>query len=154
MLETIENALQQLNLVILSRVMSMSILLNNIFFQKELTQIFEQYSLKVKILSEKLLSLEDSKADKNSIYACRGDLLKAKHEMLEWDKKQILTRYDIGIKQMTTLRLQLHSKRMDMHDLVSKELVHLKAIGVSIGVSVLKKDCIFDLSFLFEIFGL
>lgn len=65
-LETIENALHKLN--------------------TECTHIFEQHKNKVQQLTEKLTQLEKNRADKLNILDCRDDLLRAKREMLLWNK--------------------------------------------------------------------
>lgn len=65
-LETIENALHKLN--------------------SECTHIFEQHEIKVQQLTNKLMQLEYSGADKLDILNCRCDMLQAKREMLCWNK--------------------------------------------------------------------
>ncbi|XP_031637140.1 kinesin-like protein Klp98A isoform X2 [Contarinia nasturtii] len=94
-LETIENALHKLN--------------------SERNQIYQQYSLKVQHLSQKLFDLEESNADHDQILNCRGSLLTAKREMLLWSKMNKKTQIDIAVKQISTLQLQLDSKKADSH---------------------------------------
>lgn len=65
-LETIENALHKL--------------------KSECTHIFEQHKYKVQQLTEKRIQLENNGADELAILDCRNDLLKAKREMLCWNK--------------------------------------------------------------------
>lgn len=65
-LETIENALHKLN--------------------TECTHIFEQHKNRVQQLTEKLFQMEKSQADKLNILDGRDDLLRAKREMLLWNK--------------------------------------------------------------------
>lgn len=65
-LETIENALYKLN--------------------SKCAHISEQHEYKVHQLTEKLTQLENDEADKLAIVDSGEDLLKAKHEMLSWNK--------------------------------------------------------------------
>lgn len=65
-LVTIENALHKIN--------------------SECTHISEQHKYKVQQLTEKLIQLENSNTDKMAMLNCRDDLLRAKLEMLYWNK--------------------------------------------------------------------
>lgn len=109
-LETIENALQKLN--------------------SERTHIFEQYNLKVQKLSEKLLTLEENKADRSIILRCEEELLNAKREMLQWNKTNKKTQIDITVKQISTLQSQLDAKKADFQEIITKELQDLNNVAV------------------------
>lgn len=116
-LETIENALQKLN--------------------SEQTHIFEQHNLKVQKLSEKLLKLEENKADRSTILRCQENLLNAKREMLQWNKTNKKTQIDITVKQISTLQAQLDAKKTDFQEMITKELQELNNISVldEVGIS-------------------
>ncbi|XP_055307750.1 kinesin-like protein Klp98A [Sitodiplosis mosellana] len=102
LLETIENALHKLNL--------------------ERNKIFEQYSLKVQNLSRKLVALEGSKADEDSVLNCYEKLLIAKREMHSMNKMHKKTQIDIAVKQLSNLQLQMDSKQTDLNELTSTEV--------------------------------
>lgn len=65
-LQTIENALKQLNL--------------------ERTRMHEQFKAKIKLCREELERLESTKRDKLMILDCRIDELMARREMILWEK--------------------------------------------------------------------
>ena len=70
-LETIENALKQLNI--------------------EKIQMKEQYEHKVQKLTEELLQLEQTSCDRLAILNCRERELMAKKEMFQWERSNAQT---------------------------------------------------------------
>lgn len=77
-------------------------------------------------LTEKVIFLEETKSDKLIVLTGREDLLKAKKEMLLWNKTNKKTQIDIAVKQISTLQLQLDAKKMDFHDTANNELQDLQ----------------------------
>ncbi|XP_062702424.1 kinesin-like protein Klp98A isoform X2 [Aedes albopictus] len=78
-LQTIENALKQLNL--------------------ERTRMHEQFKAKIKLCREELERLESTKRDKLMILDCRIDELMARREMILWEKSNEKTQASIELIQ-------------------------------------------------------
>ncbi|XP_062533246.1 kinesin-like protein Klp98A isoform X2 [Armigeres subalbatus] len=78
-LQTIENALKQLNL--------------------ERTRMHEQFKSKIKLCREELERLESAKRDKLMILDCRIDELMARREMILWEKNNEKTQASIELIQ-------------------------------------------------------
>uniref|UniRef100_A0A0K8TKQ0 Putative kinesin-like protein n=1 Tax=Tabanus bromius TaxID=304241 RepID=A0A0K8TKQ0_TABBR len=108
-LETIENALKQLNI--------------------ERVQMHEQYKTKVKKLSDELKRLEAEERDAMEILKCREEELLARKDMLLWEKNNERIQIDIICRQISTLKTQLDSKKRDFFEYVAKELQELQDWG-------------------------
>uniref|UniRef100_A0A1Q3FCA8 Putative kinesin-like protein n=1 Tax=Culex tarsalis TaxID=7177 RepID=A0A1Q3FCA8_CULTA len=108
-LQTIENALKQLNL--------------------ERTRMHEQFKSKIKLCREELDRLEATKRDKLMILDCRIDELMARREMILWEKSNEKTQVDILVRQLSALRTQLDTKKRDFFEYVAKELQELQDCG-------------------------
>ncbi|XP_055551403.1 kinesin-like protein Klp98A isoform X1 [Wyeomyia smithii] len=108
-LQTIENALKQLNL--------------------ERSRMHEQFKSKIKLCREELDRLEASKRDRLMILDCRIDELMAKREMILWEKSNEKTQVDILVRQLSALQTQLDTKQRDFYEYVAKELQELQDCG-------------------------
>nr|XP_029729746.1 LOW QUALITY PROTEIN: kinesin-like protein Klp98A [Aedes albopictus] len=108
-LQTIENALKQLNL--------------------ERTRMHEQFKAKIKLCREELERLESTKRDKLMILDCRIDELMARREMILWEKSNEKTQVDILVRQLSALQTQLDTKKRDFYEYVAKELQELQDCG-------------------------
>ncbi|XP_038110774.1 kinesin-like protein Klp98A isoform X1 [Culex quinquefasciatus] len=108
-LQTIENALKQLNL--------------------ERSRMHEQFKSKIKLCREELDRLEATKRDKLMILDCRIDELMARREMILWEKSNEKTQVDILVRQLSALRTQLDTKKRDFFEYVAKELQELQDCG-------------------------
>lgn len=76
-------------------------------------------------ISRKLCDLEESKAETDSIFKCRGRLLSAKHELLMWERMNKKTQIDIAEKQVSILQTQLESKIADLRNITPKMVNNL-----------------------------
>lgn len=108
-LQTIENALKQLNL--------------------ERSRMHEQFKNKIKLCREELDRLESTKRDKLMILDCRIDELMARREMILWEKSNEKTQVDILVRQLSALQTQLDTKKRDFYEYVAKELQELQDCG-------------------------
>ncbi|XP_049531776.1 kinesin-like protein Klp98A [Anopheles darlingi] len=108
-LQTIENALRQLNL--------------------ERTRMHEQFKNKIKLCTEELERLESTRRDKLMILDCRIGELMARREMVLWEKSNEKTQVDISVRQLSALQTQLDTKKRDFYEYVAKELQELQDCG-------------------------
>ncbi|XP_053667562.1 kinesin-like protein Klp98A [Anopheles marshallii] len=108
-LQTIENALRQLNL--------------------ERTRMHEQFKHKIKLCTEELERLESTKRDRLTILDCRIGELMARKEMVLWEKSNEKTQVDILVRQLSALQTQLDTKKRDFYEYVAKELQELQDCG-------------------------
>uniref|UniRef100_A0A1A9WYT0 Kinesin motor domain-containing protein n=1 Tax=Glossina brevipalpis TaxID=37001 RepID=A0A1A9WYT0_9MUSC len=118
-LETIENALKQLNI--------------------ERVQMHEQYKIKVQKLSNDLKHLEHEEKENSFDYLrCKENELIARKDMLLWEKNNEKVQIDILCRQISALQMQLDSKKRDFSEYVAKELQELQDCGKleEIGVKI------------------
>uniref|UniRef100_A0A182N6T9 Kinesin motor domain-containing protein n=1 Tax=Anopheles dirus TaxID=7168 RepID=A0A182N6T9_9DIPT len=108
-LQTIENALRQLN--------------------HERTRMHEQFKHKIKLCTEELERLESTKRDRLTILDCRIGELMARKEMVLWEKSNEKTQVDILVRQLSALQTQLDTKKRDFYEYVAKELQELQDCG-------------------------
>ncbi|XP_030243670.1 kinesin-like protein Klp98A isoform X2 [Drosophila navojoa] len=108
-LDTIENALKQLNV--------------------ERVQMHDQYKTKVRKLTEELKRLELEKMDNMQILNCREQELLARKDMLLWEKNNEKVQIDIVCRQISAFQTQLDSKKRDFSEYVAKELQELHDCG-------------------------
>uniref|UniRef100_A0A182XXK3 Kinesin motor domain-containing protein n=1 Tax=Anopheles stephensi TaxID=30069 RepID=A0A182XXK3_ANOST len=108
-LQTIENALRQLNL--------------------ERTRMHEQFKHKIRLCTEELDRLESTKRDRLTILDCRIGELMARKEMVLWEKSNEKTQVDILVRQLSALQTQLDTKKRDFYEYVAKELQELQDCG-------------------------
>ncbi|XP_034489136.1 kinesin-like protein Klp98A isoform X2 [Drosophila innubila] len=108
-LDTIENALKQLNV--------------------ERVQMHDQYKAKVNQLTKELRRLELDKLDGMQILNCREQELIARKEMLLWEKNNEKVQIDIVCRQILAFQTQLDSKKRDFSEYVAKELQELHDCG-------------------------
>lgn len=85
-LETIESALRQMNIVRTCRGEFLCKSDSNMFCFQERIQMNDHFEMKIQKLSEELSSLETCKLDKLKILNCRERELLAKKEMFLWQK--------------------------------------------------------------------
>ncbi|XP_054726515.1 kinesin-like protein Klp98A [Anastrepha obliqua] len=108
-LETIENALKQLNI--------------------ERVQMHDQYKSKVRKLTDELKRLEIEEMDKLDILRCQEQELLARRDMLLWEKNNEKVQIDIVCRQISAFQTQLDSKKRDFSEYVAKELQELEDCG-------------------------
>ncbi|XP_065367327.1 kinesin-like protein Klp98A [Calliphora vicina] len=108
-LETIENALKQLNI--------------------ERVQMHDQYKIKVQNLTEELKRLEKEEKNSLELLRCREEELMARKDMLLWEKNNEKVQTDIVCRQISALQTQLDSKKRDFSEYVAKELQELQDCG-------------------------
>uniref|UniRef100_A0A1B0FAF6 Kinesin motor domain-containing protein n=1 Tax=Glossina morsitans morsitans TaxID=37546 RepID=A0A1B0FAF6_GLOMM len=108
-LETIENALKQLNI--------------------ERVQMHEQYKIKVQKLSSELKRLECEEKNDFAYLHCKENELIARRDMLLWEKNNEKVQIDILCRQISALQMQLDSKKRDFSEYVAKELQELQDCG-------------------------
>ncbi|EAA13643.5 AGAP003925-PA [Anopheles gambiae str. PEST] len=108
-LQTIENALRQLNL--------------------ERTRMHEQFKHKIRLCTEELERLESTKRDRLTVLDCRIGELMARKEMVLWEKSNEKTQVDILVRQLSALQTQLDTKKRDFYEYVAKELQELQDCG-------------------------
>ncbi|XP_017849029.1 kinesin-like protein Klp98A isoform X1 [Drosophila busckii] len=108
-LDTIENALKQLNV--------------------ERVQMHDQYKTKVRKLTEELRRLEQEKTDGLQLLNCREQELFARKDMLVWEKNNEKVQIDIVCRQISAFQTQLDSKKRDFSEYVAKELQELHDCG-------------------------
>ncbi|KAI9582498.1 hypothetical protein GQX74_009885 [Glossina fuscipes] len=108
-LETIENALKQLNI--------------------ERVQMHEQYKIKVQKLSSELKRLECEEKNDFEYVHCKENELIARRDMLLWEKNNEKVQIDILCRQISALQMQLDSKKRDFSEYVAKELQELQDCG-------------------------
>ncbi|KAH8417585.1 hypothetical protein KR222_002302, partial [Zaprionus bogoriensis] len=108
-LDTIENALKQLNV--------------------ERVQMHDQYKTKVRKLTEELKRLELEKMDGMQLLDCREQELLARKDMLQWEKNNEKVQIDIVCRQISAFQTQLDSKKRDFSEYVAKELQELHDCG-------------------------
>ncbi|XP_013103860.2 kinesin-like protein Klp98A [Stomoxys calcitrans] len=108
-LETIENALKQLNI--------------------ERVQMHDQYKTKVQKLTEELKRLEKEEKNSLDLLRCREEELLARKDMLLWEKNNEKVQIDIVCRQISALQTQLDSKKRDFSEYVAKELQELQDCG-------------------------
>ncbi|XP_060645845.1 kinesin-like protein Klp98A isoform X1 [Drosophila nasuta] len=108
-LDTIENALKQLNV--------------------ERVQMHDQYKTKVHKLTAELKRLELDKMDGMQLLNCREQELLARKDMLLWEKNNEKVQIDIVCRQITAFQTQLDSKKRDFSEYVAKELQELHDCG-------------------------
>ncbi|XP_030563711.1 kinesin-like protein Klp98A isoform X1 [Drosophila novamexicana] len=108
-LDTIENALKQLNV--------------------ERVQMHDQYKTKVRKLTEELKRLELEKRDGMQLLKCREQELLARKDMLLWEKNNEKVQIDIVCRQISAFQTQLDSKKCDFSEYVAKELQELHDCG-------------------------
>ncbi|XP_073813304.1 kinesin-like protein 98A isoform X1 [Musca autumnalis] len=117
-LETIENALKQLNI--------------------ERVQMHDQYKTKVQKLTEELKRLEKEEMNSLELLRCREEELLARKDMLLWEKNNEKVQIDIVCRQISALQTQLDSRKRDFSEYVAKELQELQDCGKldEIGIKV------------------
>uniref|UniRef100_T1P9L0 Kinesin motor protein n=1 Tax=Musca domestica TaxID=7370 RepID=T1P9L0_MUSDO len=117
-LETIENALKQLNI--------------------ERVQMHDQYKTKVQKLTDELKRLEKEEKNSLELLKCREEELLARKDMLLWEKNNEKVQIDIVCRQISALQTQLDSKKRDFSEYVAKELQELQDCGKldEIGIKV------------------
>ncbi|XP_017143153.1 kinesin-like protein Klp98A isoform X1 [Drosophila miranda] len=108
-LDTIENALKQLNV--------------------ERVQMHDQYKTKVRKLTEELIRLEQEEMDGLQLLNCREQELVARKDMLLWEKTNEKVQIDIVCRQISAFQTQLDSKKRDFSEYVAKELQELQDCG-------------------------
>ncbi|XP_050341543.1 kinesin-like protein Klp98A [Bactrocera neohumeralis] len=108
-LDTIENALKQLNI--------------------ERVQMHDQYKAKVRKLTDELKRLETEEMDKLEILRCQEQELLARKDMLLWEKNNEKVQIDIVCRQISAFQTQLDSKKRDFSEYVAKELQELQDCG-------------------------
>ncbi|CAD6993904.1 unnamed protein product [Ceratitis capitata] len=108
-LETIENALKQLNI--------------------ERVQMHDQYESKVRKLADELKRLDIEQMDKLEILHCQEKELLARKDMLLWEKNNEKVQIDIMCRQISTFQTQLDSKKRHFSEYVAKELQELQDCG-------------------------
>ncbi|XP_017465635.1 PREDICTED: kinesin-like protein Klp98A isoform X2 [Rhagoletis zephyria] len=108
-LETIENALKQLNI--------------------ERVQMHDQYKAKVRKLTDELKRLEIEEMDKLDILRCQEQELLARRDMLLWEKNNEKVQIDIVCRQISAFQTQLDSKKRDFSEYVAKELQEMQDCG-------------------------
>uniref|UniRef100_A0A182J8M9 Kinesin motor domain-containing protein n=1 Tax=Anopheles atroparvus TaxID=41427 RepID=A0A182J8M9_ANOAO len=108
-LQTIENALRQLNL--------------------ERTRMHEQFKNKIKLCTDELERLESTKRDRLTILDGRIGELMARKEMVLWEKSNEKTQVDILARQLSALQTQLDTKKRDFYEYVARELQELQDCG-------------------------
>ncbi|XP_012160198.1 kinesin-like protein Klp98A isoform X2 [Ceratitis capitata] len=108
-LETIENALKQLNI--------------------ERVQMHDQYESKVRKLADELKRLDIEQMDKLEILHCQEKELLARKDMLLWEKNNEKVQIDIVCRQISTFQTQLDSKKRHFSEYVAKELQELQDCG-------------------------
>ncbi|KFB46714.1 AGAP003925-PA-like protein [Anopheles sinensis] len=108
-LQTIENALRQLNL--------------------ERTRMHEQFKNKIKLCTDELERLESTKRDRLQILDGRISELMARKEMVLWEKSNEKTQVDILVRQLSALQTQLDTKKRDFYEYVARELQELQDCG-------------------------
>ncbi|XP_055849547.1 kinesin-like protein Klp98A isoform X1 [Episyrphus balteatus] len=120
-LETIENALKQLNI--------------------ERVQMYEQYKTKVRKLTDELRRLEKEEMDSSELLLCRERELLARKDMLLWEKNNEKVQIDIVCRQISTFQTQLDSKKRDFSEYVAKELQELQDYGKLDEVGIKITEC-------------
>ncbi|XP_052870314.1 kinesin-like protein Klp98A [Anopheles cruzii] len=108
-LQTIENALRQLNV--------------------ERNRMHEQFKSKIKLCTEELERLERTRQDKLTILDSRISELMARREMVLWETSNEKTQVDILVRQLAALQTQLDTKKRDFYEYVAKELQELQDCG-------------------------
>ncbi|EDW80864.1 uncharacterized protein Dwil_GK11333 [Drosophila willistoni] len=108
-LDTIENALKQLN--------------------SERVQMHDQYKTKVRKLTEELIRLEQEEMDGLQVLNCREQELLARKDMFLWEKNNEKVQIDIVCRQISAFQTQLDSKKRDFSEYVAKELQELQDCG-------------------------
>ncbi|XP_053680754.1 kinesin-like protein Klp98A [Anopheles nili] len=108
-LQTIENALRQLNL--------------------ERCRMHDQFKHKIRQCTEELERLESTKRDRLTILDCRIGELMARKEMVLWEQSNEKTQVDILVRQLSALQTQLDTKKRDFYEYVAKELQELQDCG-------------------------